>query len=535
MHLWEWEHYILTDFLDGERTAAYSEFGLSKEGDFVLLKAHPVLCGLMLFRMNLTLQGLGITVSNSWPGALIPNVLHLYNACLSEGLLDKHWSDLEAVILANSAQRIFNGNSPQAPREYLRRYMLATGNSVTMFSANRRFNDAQYSKREPRQMLKESVIAGIYSKQFLRHSEERDEIPKNPVFTLEAIEKLLEAASVTDTDYTNETLTSCEDASETPLTRKQGAKTLLAKFSKSRKLTTVQLLSALEANMLNEAFSFNVDYLSLHMRCYELLRTIKEEMELILISYFGALRDYQIPYIPSYILRFVAGKELDTFSRPTEGNGRGEVLAAVSAIMMRFIKRDGETEIEKVKNACCSFSGIAFEKPYVPLNLNMSDLQAAVEAFNKLPRHKMIPSSTAASQKLNHWQSSLRIISRRLSFPDLIYFISPNNHLWYHAVPNYSIRISRLKPTDQVDIVVFLILKSFVKGILTGQDAHLLPFAPWTWSCDDTALTQGIRSKLIALGVRRELCLVKSASEQECQEADHRWNTEKTLVLNPMM
>lgn len=87
--IWELDQWVKSDPLDRRRSKTYEELGYSKGGNFVLLKMHPVLCGMMLFRVNLNLQFLGLTLVNAW-GAL-PITLHLYNACLSAGLLDNVW------------------------------------------------------------------------------------------------------------------------------------------------------------------------------------------------------------------------------------------------------------------------------------------------------------------------------------------------------------------------------------------------------------------------------------------------------------
>jgi len=89
LNLWEWNQWILTDFLDPSRSKTFAQLGYSKRGNYVLLKTHPVLCGMMLFCINLNMQHLGITLCNAW-GAL-PTVLHLYTACVTESLLEKPW------------------------------------------------------------------------------------------------------------------------------------------------------------------------------------------------------------------------------------------------------------------------------------------------------------------------------------------------------------------------------------------------------------------------------------------------------------
>jgi hypothetical protein len=88
-YLWEWKQWITTDFLDDFRSKSLAKFGRSKGGEYVLLRRHPILCGMMLFRLKLDMQQSGIMLCNAWNS--LPGVLHLYNACLAEGYLKKPW------------------------------------------------------------------------------------------------------------------------------------------------------------------------------------------------------------------------------------------------------------------------------------------------------------------------------------------------------------------------------------------------------------------------------------------------------------
>lgn len=88
-YLWEWNEWMILDILDRPRTDCYNDVNMPKEGEFVLLKAHPVLCGMMMFRLKLELQATGMAISGAW-GAVC-NVLHLYNACVAEKLLKIPW------------------------------------------------------------------------------------------------------------------------------------------------------------------------------------------------------------------------------------------------------------------------------------------------------------------------------------------------------------------------------------------------------------------------------------------------------------
>jgi hypothetical protein len=86
MLLEEWNQWILMDFIGPLRTKLFARVGTHTEENYVLLKRHPVLCGMMLSRIKACMQHLGLGLVNYLPA--LPSVLHLYNACLAEGLLE---------------------------------------------------------------------------------------------------------------------------------------------------------------------------------------------------------------------------------------------------------------------------------------------------------------------------------------------------------------------------------------------------------------------------------------------------------------
>ncbi len=95
--IFDCEMWIKKDFLGPLRTHLYAQIGFPKaKGTHVLLKRHPLLCGMMLFRLSVVTQDIGIVLVNAW-GA-VPSILHLYNAAVAEHTITKSWVDLEAVV-----------------------------------------------------------------------------------------------------------------------------------------------------------------------------------------------------------------------------------------------------------------------------------------------------------------------------------------------------------------------------------------------------------------------------------------------------
>lgn len=103
---------------------------------FHFLKRNPVYCGLLTLRLNLLLQEGGQTVVGAWGSAMYP--FHLYNACRQSGGLDKEWEDAEYTYQLHTSQRVFVGAPSKNPQDYLKRFFLMLGGSVSNFARNRR-------------------------------------------------------------------------------------------------------------------------------------------------------------------------------------------------------------------------------------------------------------------------------------------------------------------------------------------------------------------------------------------------------------
>lgn len=420
--------------------------------------------------------------------------------------------------------------------------MLVMGHSASTFSTDFRSPPRPpASKKGPRQMLKESVIAEIYAVRYLGHLQIRGHPnAQNSGFTLAAIEKLLGAATVpaTDEDNTNNEAGILGGAFKTMLMPNRGKESLLPKFAKSHRLTTSQLLMALESSMTNESFAFNVNYFTLHMRCFRLLRTIVAEMGPVFIKYFGPQyleKESQLPFVVGYIFRAVSrsSKVGEVYLPKIKSDEGSKMLIQVSQIVARFIKSEGEVEIEKVKEVSQVFLGFELEPEVDFPTLDRDALKTTVQAFNALPRRKVIPASEAPTGLgPNHWHFSLRKVGHRLDPPDCVYLVSPENEMMHVAAPDQGSPILSL-PTlsDQADMVVFLLLGAFVKGVLKGNHAHHAKFAPWSWSCNDASLAQTVENKLKEYGVREEMCIVQHGTEAENELCEGVWATLKSHII----
>ncbi|RYC82374.1 hypothetical protein BFJ63_vAg14724 [Fusarium oxysporum f. sp. narcissi] len=67
---------------------------MKSERDRILVHS-PILCGLMLYHFRAKMCTFGIAITNAWGS--ITYSAHLYDAFRNEGLLNEHWTDMDAI------------------------------------------------------------------------------------------------------------------------------------------------------------------------------------------------------------------------------------------------------------------------------------------------------------------------------------------------------------------------------------------------------------------------------------------------------
>ena len=92
------------------------------------LTRNPVYRGLLEFILLWEIQRCGVELMNTMNLGL--KLCHLYNALREEGLLARHWPDLEILIDFQKKNHIFVGERPNDMGAYLSRVKLASGLSL---------------------------------------------------------------------------------------------------------------------------------------------------------------------------------------------------------------------------------------------------------------------------------------------------------------------------------------------------------------------------------------------------------------------
>ncbi|RDW57796.1 hypothetical protein BP5796_12597 [Coleophoma crateriformis] len=292
---------------------------------YSLFSRHPLLCGVMLFRLNLNLQELGVTLVNAW-GSL-PSILHLYNAVKHESPDFPRWHDLEAVIDIHSKERIFIGEPPSDPEHYLKRFALVMGTSASMLAPNRRegrnTRPVTASSRGPREMIGISAITKIFLPQYCDQG-------ASPDITFHRIQELLRGSSKKE----------LQAARDSPL--------LLIPF-----------LTGLQEKVQMDILALNIDYLALHMRCYKLLRNIHtvldSDFKKFLQSPDYIEKESQLPFLVGYLFTIACNSGLAAEHLGIAGRGvdvRSRTLLRAADVVKELVLKEGDVEIKRVEVYC---------------------------------------------------------------------------------------------------------------------------------------------------------------------------------------
>lgn len=94
-----------------------------------LLARNPVMAGIACLHLVWTYNSWSCQFVDSTP--LLLKGAHIYNAARQEGELKQSWPDLDFVISLHTPQYVFVGDFPRSCSQYLGRFALACGSSLT--------------------------------------------------------------------------------------------------------------------------------------------------------------------------------------------------------------------------------------------------------------------------------------------------------------------------------------------------------------------------------------------------------------------
>jgi hypothetical protein len=286
---------------------------------FLFVKRNPVYCGLLTLRLNLLLQEGGQNLVGAWGSAIYP--IHLYNACRQSGGLDIEWQDAEYIYQLHTPQRLFVGAPPKDPQDYLKRFFLMLGGSVSNFARNRRHggqNMIVESKKGPRGLKSTTPVRDIFQPRYVADG--------NAVLSTGNLIALVSTAN--KAQRTHEPLVNVEQLAHDVTSQPQ--------------MTPVQLLTCVREGLAAEEMHLLFDYFRVHQRGIRLLRTLEDALHADMVEYFGEgyiEDDSQLPYVVGYIFEIVHGadKAAERLQLPYHGS---KILNKASDVLKAYLEKD---------------------------------------------------------------------------------------------------------------------------------------------------------------------------------------------------
>jgi hypothetical protein len=286
---------------------------------FLFMKRNPIYCGLLTLRLNLLLQEGGQTLVGGWGSAIYP--IHLYNACRQSGGLDIEWQDAEYIYQLHTPQRLSVGAPPKDPQEYLKRFFLMLGGSVSNFARNRRHggqNMIVESKKGPRGLKTTTPVRDIFQPRYIADG--------NAMLSTGNPTALVSTAN--KAQRTHEPLVNVEQLAHDVTLQPQ--------------MTPVQLLTCVREGLAAEEMHLLFDYFRVHQRGIRLLRTLKDALHEDMVEYFGEgyiEDDSQLPYVVGYIFEIVHGadKAAERLNLPCHGS---KILNKASDVLKAYLEKN---------------------------------------------------------------------------------------------------------------------------------------------------------------------------------------------------
>ncbi|PYI35005.1 hypothetical protein BP00DRAFT_463023 [Aspergillus indologenus CBS 114.80] len=294
--------------------------------EFLTAWWHPLFCGILTYYVKARFQDFAMAFQGTWGATMY--TAHLYNALQQEGLLTRHWADMELVLGWHN--EIFVGAPPCQQPDFLKQYSLCIGCSAAAFARNRR-DSARLpeSKAGPRRMKPVAPVSRMF---FSRHCEGR--APSG--FSESDLETILAKSTIGKGEQ--------QDESRSMQRGTRSSRSKPTKKRSARQLTIVELLETLRDTVHNEAPEFTFDYLALHRNCWRLLRMVRDMCDPHLRRVHGA--DYledetELPFLVGYLFMAAAGTDaLGKILAEKDEVVSGQMMACAATVVEGMIESE---------------------------------------------------------------------------------------------------------------------------------------------------------------------------------------------------
>ena len=302
----------------------------------VLFSQHSVLCGLILFHLNIRMQSVGQQLVTQWYD--VQQLAFLYNLVKIQTHKNLSWPDMEAFIKIHGESHIFVGARPKHAGESLNRLELATGiSSAARFARDSRNRGGFHRPdgKSPRVLTPTTTISTMFRAQYVAGFAEGDGIGN--------IDKILSKLS---------------QESYPRLTSKGLQPSNTQTMLHNHNIGTLQLLALLKSRLAEEEPLILFNYFGMHKRAIELLRLIKAKEHHKFVQYFTAEYMPDESFISNIVLlihhvaRGSAENSRALGISPTTNNDTqvvSRIVMSCGDVMKEYLQKNGDVACKELR------------------------------------------------------------------------------------------------------------------------------------------------------------------------------------------
>ena len=264
------------------------------------------------------MQELGLILMNAWGTGVY--AAFMYNAIQQDAsAIDVQWMDMDKLIELHGESKLFLGPRPTNHEDSFKKICIATGMDSAAFAGGRKFPKSAKLVREVTGLEEQSVISKVYRDRYC-HGSTMNLSTKN-------VESVLN-------DLANK-----KSATEA------GSKRMRKKFKAQQKLTTLQLLTALQERLIDEEQSLKFNHVGMNTRVMQLFKSVKTAVDPQMASKVGV--DYlyderQICAVVHFMLTYASlGIQGSRALGLTESKGMkfsSKCIVASGNVLKEFVK-----------------------------------------------------------------------------------------------------------------------------------------------------------------------------------------------------
>lgn len=366
---------------------------------------HPTMAGLSIWNFNKTYAGFSITKVN-W---FITAICHLYNAAMQVGGLDVIWPDLDYIMDLHETDRIFVGDPPTNPNDFLERYYLSACVSSRSFakdfrSTGNHFPAAPPEVRKKRGLMTHFPLEEAISKYYGPDKKNDRWLKRHAIFSHlhNVIGELDQEFIEEHIELKTDELSELRDNFEAMISKMTPRKSKNRRKKQNRvhppKVTEIdttytELLRTMNICLQANELHSNFDYLALYRRTHTLVLRIRKEVlydEASQLARRGDIRKEHIPSNSELLIDLFRALKIKSKDKKIEPSGNElstdvvplEQLKRIARIMKEVIIEEGSEELNRAQ-----------------MRRNRDwDLLKAAYAADGAKKESQIPKSDAGSQ-----------------------------------------------------------------------------------------------------------------------------------------